>query len=541
MKRFFKFLGRRILLPLLLILIGAVGASWILIDFIKSGNDNTNWYDTETGINDEGMVTIGGEPQYIRIRSQDLDNPVIVDLHGGPGGAQSGFSYRMIKPWTEYFTVVEWDQRGAGKSDDRSEALKATMSFERMIADAIEVIEYTKQRLGVEKVILVGHSWGSILGLVVAARRPDLLHAYVGMGQAVAWRPGFDETTRLSLEAARAAGDQDIIDALSALPADWPPRDDTEAFFERISVVQAPLRRYGTGMHALKNTENMLAALAPELLSSPDMPISDVLDMLSPSDTTMGLVEDIYDLDLRTDLDPNFEVPLFFFQGDHDWQTPTSLARPFIESLHAPVKEYIAFERSAHILINEEPAKILLKLVNRVRPLAMSGNSPVGHPVTLVNHVELDIKAPADLVWRMLPGVRTEDVTIESISGPRAQAGWHFRVANLDAGGNVTRNDDIEVLVWEPGKRLVANVIYLPPSPRAEILVNFLLTERGDVTHFQLDSYAVMSVPDFYEHSEQDLLKIKLEMQQQAQDFVDPAYEGFKQKAETAAKAKAEE
>lgn len=374
MKRFFKFLGRRILLPLLLILVGAFGAGWWIIDFMKSGNDNMNWYDTTTGINEESMITIGGVSQYVRFRGQNLENPVILDLHGGPGTAQSGFSYRMLKPWTDYFTVVEWDQRGAGKSDDRSEALKASMSMDRMTSDAVEVIEYIQQRLGVEKVILVGHSWGSILGLHVAARRPDLLHAYVGMGQAVAWRAAFDETARLVMEAAEAAGDQEVIDSLRALPDGWPPREDTEGFIKRVIAIQSPLTRYGKGMHALKDTENMIGALAPELLASPDLPLSDIMGILNPGEATMALVQDIYNLDLRNDLSGIFDVPLFFFQGAHDWLTPTSLARPFIDSLTAPVKEYVAFDKSAHFLINEEPGRVLVELVNRVRPHA------TGHP-----------------------------------------------------------------------------------------------------------------------------------------------------------------
>jgi len=142
------------------------------------------------------LVEIGGIQQYIRIRGQDRSNPVLLDLHGGPGGAQSGFTYRILRPWTEYFTVVEWDQRGAGRSSSDDESSIEAMSFERMVAHAIELIEHLQTRLGVDRVILVGHSWRSILGLTVADRRPDLLYAYVGMGEAVAWQTGFDETTR---------------------------------------------------------------------------------------------------------------------------------------------------------------------------------------------------------------------------------------------------------------------------------------------------------------------------------------------------------
>jgi pimeloyl-ACP methyl ester carboxylesterase len=372
MKRWILIIARWIVLPVALVVLGAILAGSYLIDFAKSANDNADWYDPSTGIDEEGMVEIGGIPQYIHIRGQDTTNPVLLDLHGGPGGAQSGFTYRILRPWTEYFTVVEWDQRGAGRSDDDDPSYVEAMSFERMVADAVEVIEHLKTRLGVHKVILVGHSWGSILGITVAQRRPDLLHAYVGMGQAVAWETGFDETTRLLIEAAEAAGDREIAERLKALPPEWPPADDTEGFMRRIGTIQGVLPRYGKGMHALKDTEAGINALLPEIIGSPDMSFGDLSGMMNKSPATMRLIEDLSGLDLRTDLSLDFDVPLFFFQGEHDWQTPTTLARPYVESLDAPIKEYIPFEHSAHWLITEEPGKILVELVNRVRPLAMS-------------------------------------------------------------------------------------------------------------------------------------------------------------------------
>lgn len=267
---------------------------------------------------------------------------------------------------------MEWDQRGTGRSNSRDASSIEAMSFERMVADAVEVIEHLQSRLGADRVILVGHSWGSILGITVAKRRPDLLHAYVGMGQAVAWQTSFDETTRLLIGAADAAGDREVADELRALPPEWPPADDTQAFLERVTVIQGALPRYGGGMHALKDTRAMMTTQLPELLGSPDMRVSDLPGLLNMSDATRRLLGDLYDLDLRRDLGTDFQVPLFFFQGEHDWQTPTTLARPFVESLDAPIKEYIPFEHSAHWLITEEPGRILVELVNRVRPLAMS-------------------------------------------------------------------------------------------------------------------------------------------------------------------------
>jgi len=192
-----------VLVPVVLVATGAVGASLYIVNFAKGAYDNSLWLDVGgAGIEEEGFVTLGGFDQYVRIRGRDRSNPVLLDLHGGPGGALTGITHRGFRPYTEYFTLVEWDQRGAGKSAG-DEALAATANYQRMVDDTVELIEHLQGRLGIDKVILVGHSWGSMLGLGVTKQRPDLVHAYVGVGQVLAWQENFNESKRLMLAAAK--------------------------------------------------------------------------------------------------------------------------------------------------------------------------------------------------------------------------------------------------------------------------------------------------------------------------------------------------
>ncbi len=364
-----KFTGRYIIVPFLLLIIGAVGATGVLIELGRGVNENMEWYGSSNGIVEEDFVELGGHPQYIRIRGRDLNNPVLLDLHGGPGGAQSGMTYRVLRPLTEYFTVVEWDQRGAGRSvGDR--ALIPTMTYQRMVDDTVELIEHLQERMGVSQVILVGHSWGSMLGIGVIQERPDLIAAYVGVGQALTWNSAFDETKRLVLEAARAAGDADVIESLAALPKEWPDSSD-EGYFDRIVAIQEPLARYGAGVHAALDTNPMITDLMLDAVLSPLLGLSDLMLMTSPNDVTMTLVADLQHRDFREQLGTDYKVPIFIFQGEHDWQTPTTLVRPWFDDITAPHKEYVAFEDSAHFVINEEAGKFLVTLVNRVRPFAV--------------------------------------------------------------------------------------------------------------------------------------------------------------------------
>jgi len=357
-------------LPVLLIAVGAALSAGLLIDIAKDLNADGNWFESDNGIDQSQYVTLGGEKQFIRIRSRNRDNPILIDLHGGPGSPQTPWSHRILRPLTEYFTLVEWDQRGAGRSEGNA-SLAATMTYDQLVDDTIELIEYLQNEHGAEKVILVGHSWGSRVGLGVAQKRPDLLYAYVGVGQALAWPGGFDETQRLLIDAATTAGDTATVDTLTALPEDWPPKKDINGFLKRVGTIQAPLERYGTSLHASKSNSLIKSNLVLDIALSPEIGLLEAFGMLDVSDNSKALMVDLYGRDLRTDLGSNYQVPMFIFQGEHDWQTPTTLVKRWFEKLQAPQKTYVSFENSAHIIVNEEPGKFLIELVTQVRPLAL--------------------------------------------------------------------------------------------------------------------------------------------------------------------------
>jgi len=367
---YLKLGAKYFLLPVVLVAIGAVISSIYLINTAKTLSADGNWFGTPTGIDRSEVVTLGDVEQFIRIRGRDKNNPILLDLHGGPGSALSPISHRLLRPLTEYFTLVEWDQRGAGRSIGDT-SLVETMSYDRIVDDTIELIDYLNVEFGTEKVILVGHSWGSMLGLGVIKKRPDLIHAYVGVGQALAWPGGFDETQRLLLEAARQAGDAKTVETLEALPEAWPPAEDIDRFLDRVGTIQAPMQHYETSLHASMSNNILTSDLVLDVVLSPEIGIFEAFSMLDVSDATKALMIDLFGRDLRIDFGAQFDVPLFIFQGEHDWQTPTTLVKPWFDRLEAPYKSYVAFEDSAHMIINEQPGKFLVELVTKVRPFAL--------------------------------------------------------------------------------------------------------------------------------------------------------------------------
>ena len=174
---------------------------------------------TPNGVQETFEAALGGARQVVNVRGADRRNPILLFVHGGPGAVEMPIAWSFQRPWEDYFTVVQWDQRGAGRSFllNDPDALALTLTPERYRDDAIELIELLRERYGKRKVILLGHSWGSIVGIMVAAQRPDLLHAYVGVGQVIDFRENEREGYAWTLSRALADGNKEAVRELEAL------------------------------------------------------------------------------------------------------------------------------------------------------------------------------------------------------------------------------------------------------------------------------------------------------------------------------------
>jgi pimeloyl-ACP methyl ester carboxylesterase len=184
---------------------------------------------TPNGIVEQHFVKVGGIDQWLQLRGEDRGNPVLLVLHGGPGWPNAVFSL-PLRPWERHFTVVQWDHRGAGKTLGRNgKAGSGEMTFARRVADAIEVIEFLRQYLSVEKVVVLAESMGTLTGLPLAKRRPDLFHALVATDLYVNMAANEARKYQLTLERVRAAGNAKGVAALERIGAD-PARWDLQAW-----------------------------------------------------------------------------------------------------------------------------------------------------------------------------------------------------------------------------------------------------------------------------------------------------------------------
>jgi proline iminopeptidase len=317
---------------------------------------------TPNGLEDSFAAKIGGVDQWLTIRGKDRDNPVIILVHGGPGSAELAIGWTFQRGWEDYFTVVQWDQRGAGKTYaiNDPDTVIPTLSADRMTDDVIEVVDLVRERLGKDKVILLGHSWGTIIGLRAAMERPDAIAAYVAHGQVINMQRNEEEGFRLAMDAAKADGNTEAVAALEALEP-YPG----ELTVERIGAQRTWSIHYGGLAAYRENAAPWFRAM--RLSADYDDNVLKTYDAGSLASIT-ALMPELRAVDL--DGITSSPVPVFLLHGRHDLTTPPSASMDWLDRLEAPVKANYWFEHSAHLAFMEEPGKVLMTLVTCVRPYA---------------------------------------------------------------------------------------------------------------------------------------------------------------------------
>jgi len=326
----------------------------------------------DNGIERLEAVRIGGINQWVSIRGNDRRNPVLLMLHGGPGWVAMPTSWYFQRGWEEYFTVVQWDQRGAGKTYAANDpaVVAPTMTRERMIADTEEMVAWLRKEFGKDRIFVVGQSWGSYLGLELAQRRPEWLHAYVGIGQISNAPESERRGYAWTLQQAKAAGNAEAVAELEALA---PYAQGSEPLpLETLFKQRKWLNEYGGMVH--NRTGGSAEAAAIRL--SPEYTDDDLAKVWKANDFSMQhLLSEVLTLDMsRVD---RLKTPLFLFLGRHDHNVSSELAAEWFTQVKAPTKQLVWFEQSAHEVMIEEPGKTLLTLVQQVRPIAeRAGDAP---------------------------------------------------------------------------------------------------------------------------------------------------------------------
>jgi proline iminopeptidase len=317
------------------------------------------------GVDEQTEIAIGGTKQWITVRGRDRNNPILLFIHGGPAAPEMPTSWTFQNPWEDFFTVVQWDQRGAGKTyaanDPRT--IGPTLSTDRMEKDAEEVVQYLRATYHRNKIFVLGHSWGSNLGLLLAERHPEWLFAYIGMGQMIDTRASEKESYDAMLAIADARHDADAIKELKSI-APYPEADGS-LVLDKLNTERKWVMKLG----GLTYDRDNYAYYANASELSPDYTDADIDAIGKGSQMSLtALLGDFAAVNFEhvTEL----KCPIIIFNGRHDETVSSNVTAQWFARVHAPVKKLFWFETSAHMMQIEQPGLVLMHLVNDVLPLA---------------------------------------------------------------------------------------------------------------------------------------------------------------------------
>lgn len=341
------------------LLVGAVAAvdGWVRIGHTEpfkgpDGNVLPN------SVAETGYVRLGGLDQWVVIRGAHVSNPPLIVLHGGPGMSEVGFFRHFNAPLERHFTVVHWDQRGTGKSFDRS-IPTSSMTLEQFVADLDELVDMVRRRLGQERVVILGHSWGSALGAIYAARFPEKVSVYVGAAQIGDWAAAEASSYAYGLAEAERRHEAKALKQLREIGR--PPYPARSVFVERTTV-----NRLDGQMRP-----GILWKAGRALFGRPESSIFDLPNLVRGFGFTLDAMwAEVSRLNLL-ELVPALKMPVVVFVGRRDHWVPPETTVAYFDALTAPSKTLVWFEHSGHEAFVDEPEKFNATITEVVRPLAI--------------------------------------------------------------------------------------------------------------------------------------------------------------------------
>jgi proline iminopeptidase len=314
-------------------------------------------------IHEAMFVPLNGIEQWITIRGDDVRNPVILMLHGGPGFPTSELA-PAYAPFERNYTLVQWDQPGGGATYSKNLGKDVgPLTIARYRRDGIRLVEFLQRHLHTDKVILYGTSWGTILGIEMARTNPDLFSAYVGISQ-MAGPPGDRLGYELALQEAQGRGDKQAVADLKRVGP--PPYHSFEDYVVRQKYSNPP------GLPPTPQERAGYAALA-KLLAAPPGPDANYIARGLPSydgpkvflDTNEAVFEQVQHWD-PFEFHLSFKMPVMVLNGDHDLNTPAPAAMALCHAISAPRKHCEVIPGYGHGTI---PIDIVLaRMAKYIRP-----------------------------------------------------------------------------------------------------------------------------------------------------------------------------
>ncbi|MDR0919031.1 MAG: alpha/beta hydrolase [Oscillospiraceae bacterium] len=347
---------KKAVLTLLIILFAVLLLIALIIVFFRIHNSIKSKIDTDIGIQENTYVTIGGIKQYFQIRGEDKNNPVILWLHGGPGFPLTYLTYYYQTALEKDYTIVCWEQRGCGLTFYENKD-NYNLTVEQLLADTDEVVDYLRERFGKDKIVIIGQSWGTVLGTEYLNTHSEKVSAYIGVGQVTDFHEMKIYAARKATDTAAKKGNSEDVQILKQGIEQISKTDNIKNLdVKSLEQMITTTAKYFKGDGEMSGIKQIWMGI-----TSPEMSINCAKWFLFSSKTQNiitsqnNLIDYLYFKFDIMDLSRKYDVPICFIQGENDFITPTDLVENYYLSVLAKKKEMVIIENAGHTPFTDNP------------------------------------------------------------------------------------------------------------------------------------------------------------------------------------------
>lgn len=291
----------------------------------------------------EEYIPINGISQYLFHCGTDYKNPVMLFLHGGPGSTESIYSYTFQKKWEDIFTVVHWDQRGAGKTLTVNPDEDTFPTIDLLLNDLNEICNYLKKKYIKEKIIIMGHSWGTVLGSLYVQAHPENVEYYIGVGQVIDMMENEKVAYDKATEVITNSNNKHALKKLKSL-GDYPGKNLDISSIRKFRKLQS---KYNL-------STDISFSLIKDFIKSPIFQFSDIKAFMDAPKANKSLYSYLEKFSLYSK-PKKYDIPIFYISGDNDWVIPYVISQKYLNTIDAPYKKLYLIPSAGHLTMMDEP------------------------------------------------------------------------------------------------------------------------------------------------------------------------------------------
>lgn len=345
------------ILIVFMIIIAVVVLVALSVLVLRLINSNKNKIDTENGIQESTYIDIDGMKQYIQIRGENTENPVMIFIHGGPASPMGYVSAYYQRELESELTIINYDQRGCGRTYYANDC-NANSNIDLLVNDLNVIVEYAKERFGKDNVIIAGHSWGTVIGSIYVQKYPENVSCYIGISQITNLYENKLNAARAALEKDEIKGTEDeqklteLIKRMSQVKV----KDYDDMSLDDLGQLVSVTSKYIACEGEMSGLSQMITGI-----TSPDMNFDDMKWFLSQMNTEKFFAQNkeimeyaFFGFDIDT-LSKTYDVPVYYLAGKGDYAVCQKDAQAYYENIEAPDKAFYWIENAGHSMFMDNP------------------------------------------------------------------------------------------------------------------------------------------------------------------------------------------